>query len=354
MMELKSTVFNPRGWEVISGTVCGSSHGRSGTPNQDAVYWRSSAGTGEENIVCVAVADGHGGNKYIRSSLGSMFAVRETVDVLEHFAREMLSNPESRSSGSSISRIAQETLPRSVTRRWDIAVRSHFHSQDFTENEFENLTEQQRAELRARPQIAYGSTVLGTVVTDVFILYLQLGDGDILTVTETGEVSSPLIDDPRAFANETPSLCNGNAWQDFRILYQPTDDHLPALIVLTTDGYRNSYGTRDGFSFVGSDILRELLLSGPPQIAEAIPIFLKTTTENGSGDDITIANVFRTELFFQRTETGEKDHSVPPVDSQLGDRDDRLSPDNNLHNNESEPIAADPEDMTEIVFTPTE
>ncbi len=46
-----------------------------------------------------------------------------------------------------------------------------------------------RPKLAANPRLAYGSTVASTLITGTFILYMQLGDGDIVTVNADGVVA---------------------------------------------------------------------------------------------------------------------------------------------------------------------
>ena len=42
-----------------------------------------------DDVFVVAVADGHGGNNYIRSSFGSKFAVEATLKLVEEFAKKI-------------------------------------------------------------------------------------------------------------------------------------------------------------------------------------------------------------------------------------------------------------------------
>jgi hypothetical protein len=46
--------------------------------------------------------------------------------------------------------------------------------------------------LDAESLVAYGATLLVAAVTERFVLYLQLGDGEILAVSDSGEVVRPL------------------------------------------------------------------------------------------------------------------------------------------------------------------
>jgi len=133
-------------------------------------------------------------------------------------------------------------------------------------------------------------------VAESFILYLQLGDGDILTVSERGEVTRPLPDDTRLFADQTTSLCIPEAWRDFRIRFQGLTGAPPALILLSTDGYANSFVNEAAFLQVGGDIWDLLRAQGLEQVQASLVGWLTEASEKGSGDDITLALLCRTEL----------------------------------------------------------
>ncbi len=59
-----------RPWVCATASSTGGSHRATGAPNQDAV-----ATFETDDGVCVAVADGHGGARYVRSAIGSELAV---------------------------------------------------------------------------------------------------------------------------------------------------------------------------------------------------------------------------------------------------------------------------------------
>ncbi len=125
------------------------------------------------------------------------------------------------------------------------------------------------------------------------MLYLQLGDGEMIVVSEAGEVSKPLPEDKNLIANETTSLCTDTAAQDFRFSYQPLTDPPPALILMTTDGYANSFADDAGFLKVGSDLLEMLRADGFDTVNRSVRGWLEEATRIGSGDDCTLAIICR-------------------------------------------------------------
>jgi len=178
-------------------------------------------------------------------------------------------------------------------------VRDHAENIPFSSENLRTLTEKEgttaRQAIEANQVLAYGSTLLAVLVTESFILYLQLGDGDILAVSKTGKVSRPLPKDERLFANETTSLCIPDAWRDFRIGFQPLFGSPPALILVSTDGYANSFRSEAGFLKVGTDLLRMIRSDGLEAVNESLEAWLTEASQVGSGDDITLGIICQTD-----------------------------------------------------------
>lgn len=119
-------------------------------------------------------------------------------------------------------------------------------------------------------------------------MYFQLGDGEILSVSPDGQTTRPLHADERLVGNQTTSLCQPDAWREFRVSWTLAPD-LPALVLLSTDGYVNSFRSDEDFLKIGSDYLELLRVEGISTVAEELPRILEEATQQGSGDDITLA-----------------------------------------------------------------
>lgn len=280
-------------WRVIGKSVRGASHLKSGLPNQDSILWDPE--TGAQTPLILAVSDGHGSNKCFRSDVGSTLAVSTAVAAF----RQLLSGQPDLENLSAIKRIAEERLPQALVRDWKSAVEDHLSKNPFTEEEWARLVEKDghpaRQAVEANTALAYGATLLTTLVADSFILYLQLGDGEILSVSETGEVLQPLLKDERLIANETTSLCGPNAWRDFRFGFQGLSSSPPALIMLSTDGYPNSFQDEAGFLKVGTDLLDMIRADGLDKVNSNLEAWLNEASGAGSGDDVTVGLIKRVE-----------------------------------------------------------
>lgn len=288
-------------WRVITETVPGASHLRNGIPNQDSVlqFRQSSASL----PIIVAVADGHGSDKCFRSDRGSRYAVRTGAELLD----EIVNSERGKLNAAELEEELRERLPAEFVRRWRADVEADLKREPIKEEEFARLVEKDGARARqlveANTLLAYGTTTLHVLLTETFALYLQLGDGEIITVSETGEVALPLPGDARLLANETTSLCLKNAAEDFRFVVKAHEGHAPAMILLTTDGYYNSFSTTEGFLQVGSDLFQMLgEEKGFDTVNRAVKGWLEEATRDGSGDDCSLAIVVNMDALRKATD----------------------------------------------------
>ncbi len=260
---------------VAAATVPGAVHVRNGRPNQDAVAWLPAGGEGER--VVMAVADGHGGATSPRSALGAAFAVDITTEVLWR-----LPHP-----------VSAERIPSAlvaIVELWRRRVSGHLARHPLTPAELEGdggHTGAGAALILERPVVAYGTTLLFAVVSGEQVLLGQLGDGDVLVVGGDRRAVRPLPLDARLIAHVTTSLSDDDPISSARtMVLAPGDCH---LVLLSTDGYANSFATDDAFLQVGCDVLRTVEEQGVDSVRSSLPGWLAETTEHGSGDDISVA-----------------------------------------------------------------
>lgn len=308
-------------WRCLGESVRGASHVRSGLPNQDAIRWFPESGIGLPLIL--AVSDGHGSAKSFRSDRGSRFAVETAIKVIQEF---FLSSQSSDINFSALKDAAQRLLPPRLVNEWRKAVNKDLglsendeekltNKPNFTDEEKQILVDKDgEAAWQAVENnyfLAYGATVLAVLVTDSFIVYIQLGDGDILEVDSKGNTTRPLERDPNLIANETTSLCMNKAWNEFQVhikLYpQGTPKEIPALILVSTDGYSNSFSTDEGFFKIGQDYRQMFKSNLTEEVRQKLEGFLQETSEKGSGDDITLGMI-------KRLETDDRDYLTDRVE----------------------------------------
>jgi hypothetical protein len=295
-------------WAVTGKSVIGASHVRRGQPNQDSIDF------GETDCArIVSVADGHGSPRYFRSERGARLATQVAVKVLKD---ALDAGP------YGLSQRLQEQVPQELVSQWQHAVAADLKENGFTPEELTLVAEKLRREVDdvvLEPLLAYGATMLAVLATDEFIFYLQLGDGDILTVSEDGAVSRPFPRDPRLLGNETTSLCMRNAVRHVKVRMHHADPQLPALVIVSTDGYSNSYANEDEFLRLGEDYWRLIHDDGFDSVSHNLEGWLAEVTSGASGDDITVALLFRPSAFAPQRPLGvRREEPKPARDEAVG------------------------------------
>lgn len=193
---------------------------------------------------------------------------------------------------------AKNRFPRDILKLWREAVLNHVEKQPFTDDERDAISEEYGEDewkhLLETPLLVYGTTLIFVGIADTFIVYAQIGDGDILVVGDDGAVEHPIARDPALFANETTSLCTEDAERHIQVVVQHLVEKPPALILAMTDGYSNSYRDEASFYRVGTDFLERLCReNGIAEVRSKLEMWLQTISEQGSGDDISLALAYR-------------------------------------------------------------
>lgn len=290
-----------KSWCVLGESVQGAAHKRRNLPNQDA-HGFCAAPDGQLPII-LAISDGHGSDRCFRSHHGSKLAVRTAISesraCLEALSTARLSE---------IRDTFERRFVGHLVRTWKANVLQHAALHPFTKEELPQPAGAEPPTSSAEfseSQIthAYGATLLVLILTQQFAVYLQLGDGEMLVVTDGAgsacpdgqsiEVTRPLPKDPSLIANETSSLCRDDAERSFRTRFHVLSDTIPALILLCTDGYSNAFESSAGFEQTASDLLREIRECGVASIRESLTSELDHVSKAGSGDDVTMAFAVR-------------------------------------------------------------
>lgn len=299
-----TAVEAPAAWTGIACTVRGATHRRAGLENQDrALLWTAGAGplrafTSGLPVACAAapplvaaVSDGHGSPRHFRSALGAAFA----AESLAESARAFVETPSDEPVEAAAGRLAAD-----VVRRWLAKVEADYAER--RPDEAERARRDAHAPpcdweaLDRNPAPAYGATLVAVLVTGTHVVYLQLGDGDLLAVSASGEVDAPLSRAEPMAGEATLSLCTPRAWQHIRTRVCPLDEAAPALLMLSTDGYEKAFRDYEAFLKSGFDYLCLLQRDGGPDLVCAhLPAWLQEITDDGgAGDDTTACLLART------------------------------------------------------------
>lgn len=267
-----------RTWRAMGASVKGSSHIRTGQPNQDALrIGEFPEGAG----IFAAISDGHGSRTCFRSAEGARQAVYITDELLQtRRIMDMLRGHQ-----------GMEAVAQEIIRQWRSSIMNHLKRHPFSHEETGDLDRQQRSVLGRNAFVAYGATLLIACALDTEVFFMQLGDGDFLVLDGTGSVSGVFGPDGKHMGNATTSLCLPNALEEFR--YYRWKAELPQLLLGSTDGYANSFRSEADFHKALRDYSRLISDHGWEAVSAKLPQWLNETSERGSGDDISLALIFR-------------------------------------------------------------
>lgn len=292
-------------WQPIGYSQRGNSHKRKSLPNQDAIEWYPWL---RSDVLVMAVADGHGSTKCYRSQKGSLFAVTSAISVFSEMLINLTKSDDINL--SIIKHLIENDLPNHFIRYWQDQV-DYFEKQNpmlpaekaYLKSQLSNT---QIESLEKNHYIAYGSTLIAAFIFPRFVTFIQIGDGDIVCVMEDGSIFIPFESDERFIAGETDSLSYKDADKYFKIKFFPLNNinNLPALVMLSTDGYSNSFTSIKDFQKVSTDIY-QIFRKGDfdqsvKEIEENIENWLLEASSKGSGDDVTLGLVCRQEAFSKR------------------------------------------------------
>ncbi|HYS41431.1 MAG TPA: protein phosphatase 2C domain-containing protein, partial [Pseudonocardiaceae bacterium] len=161
---------------------------------------------------------------------------------------------------------------------------------------------------------AYGTTLLAVLVNDDALHWLQIGDGAMVQIIggQAGYLTPP---PPDAIANATPSLCDDNAGEQIRCGTEPmTSGRIPSALVLVTDGLPNSYERESGFFQFCQEVADRARTN---DIIDDLGRWLPEISRQGSGDDMTVALAWATEVPSRSPNDGED--PLSPTADELPD-----------------------------------
>jgi serine/threonine protein kinase len=282
----KGSESRERVWRVGGKTVQGATQKRAHLPNRDAIGWLPESGKGLPLVL--AISDGLDNLKNFRGNDGAQIAVNVARESLQDF----LSRWPDFKHFSAIKRTAEESLPKTLVRNWEEAVNSHLEKKPISLSHLEALEKRagrtEREAVEANPLLAYSASLMTVLVTETFIIYFQLGDGEILTVSEAGEVARALSKESGISSKVHPSLSSPDSWKEFRVRFQVLSGLPPSLILLSTDGYAKSFRRDEDFLKAGSDILDLIRSEGFDRVSGYLESWLRESARAGKGDDATL------------------------------------------------------------------
>lgn len=254
----------------------GASHIRNGRECQDSLK----KVVKDSGAVILSVADGHGSDSCPYSRNGSFSAVNVFCKILEDYLDTYDGQPEMLF--TFLKREGDTKIAQEIEAEWKRRI-LRLHTRCKREMPFDEKGNKDREAVYK----LYGSTLLGLVITEDFLFAFQLGDGDIVKVSESGVYN--VIEADKILGTETHSISKAEAWKKAITLIRRREENgqLPVMYMLSSDGLSNSYKNDEEFQKTCMDYYALLKEYGVKAVSGQLKTWLQETSEMGSGDDIT-------------------------------------------------------------------
>lgn len=266
-------------------SIQGASHIKKNKECQD-----NSASYFDENCAVAIVCDGHGGDDYMRSAIGSYYACEVAEMNIRNFLEnvskdQFLSNPDQ----------YLRSLKASIISGWNNEIYQHYDTNPFTEKEIGGISEKAKKKYlqEGRIESAYGTTLIAVAMTKEYWFGIHIGDGKCVAVNPAGKFVQPIPWDPKCFLNATTSICDSDALEHFRHFYS---EKLPVAVFVGSDGIDDCFKNNEQLHNLYKTILYSFGTSDFDEAVEDLKDYLPRLSAKGSGDDVSISAMFDFDL----------------------------------------------------------
>lgn len=271
---------------TLSARCQGSSHKKENKPLQD---YCAATSDKLKTYAYALVADGHGGEKYFRSEKGAQIAVTVATECTNEILKKII--PLIRGKKNDLIEKNLKLLCVKISIKWKETVIRDFNENPLTSEESE-LCENLKMNLPLQEETIpslYGTTLLEAVYFEMFNFWfaLQIGDGKCSIIKENNSVFFPEeLENEKLGFGVTTSLCSPYAATEFKFAYG--FEKINGIAVMS-DGLTDSFDTNKLPGFILS--LKDNTVNDEQKTIEELKSFLPILSEQGSGDDISIAAI---------------------------------------------------------------
>ncbi len=263
----------------------GAAHRRRQTACQDCSLTAHATSADGLPVQLMAVADGHGGQRYWLSEVGSALACRLAIETAAGDLADLHLQPEQAVDRERLQAWLGRELPQRIVAQWQTAVASHWQSHTATmaiDGTFSPFT--------------YGTTLGLVVLTPRWWAHTGLGDWDLVLVEGNGQAR--IISEetaPAGTGEGTASLCLPEAATLFASrtgIHTSGEPDRPLALVLSTDGVRKSCATDGDHLRLCAYLAGEaatLAAGGEHGETSRLDACLDRISREGSGDDVSVA-----------------------------------------------------------------
>ena len=282
----------------------GESHKADDKPCQDASF----SAVYDDRLAIAIVCDGHGGERYFRSDVGSRMATEVICESVKTFvenvdktlfigkpfiAEEAITSEEVVKKQTPVD-IAFRQLFSSIIYQWNQKIAEHAANTAVSEWEQEHVPQKYLEELHTSETFEklYGCTLMVYVQTPDYWFAFHLGDGKCVSFHQEGDLwQMPIPWDERCFLNKTTSLCDSNAINEFRYCYEG-DGKFPMAVFLGSDGMDDSFGEDSNLVNFYIQVVKMLVKEGKEATIKSIESDLPQLSKIGSKDDMSVAFIY--------------------------------------------------------------
>lgn len=284
----------------------GESHKADNKPCQDASF----SAVYDDGLAMAIVCDGHGGERYFRSDVGSRMAtevIAESVKTfVENIDKEMfIGQPFTAEEAITSEEVVKKQRPidkafrqlfSSIIYQWNQKIADHAANTTISEWEIEHVPKKYLDELHTSETFEklYGCTLMVYVQASDYWFAFHLGDGKCISFQQDPFWNMPIPWDERCFLNKTTSLCDSNAINEFRYCYEG-DGHFPWAIFLGSDGMDDSFGEDPNLVNFYIQVVKMLVTEGRDATISSIESDLPQLSKIGSKDDMSVAFIYNFE-----------------------------------------------------------
>lgn len=333
----------------------GFSHTASQKPCQDnGAYFE------KDGLHIAIVCDGHGGDSYVRSDIGSRIATEVTIEKIQDFVEKLpskffegkkgavtakpTSNPKRDKQGkvraasdlseSEMDLLRQSKLYLQESQKYpdiELKFRELFSeicvewrrriSEDAEERPF-NKGEKERLGSR-RIEKAYGTTLMAAVRTPGYWFAFHIGDGKLFVCDELMQWSEPVPWDCNCFMNTTTSLCGHSPVEDFRYAFDGTG-HFPIAFALGSDGIDDTFLQTNLLHKFYSQILCVFNERNMDEATELLKSHLSDLSKRGSHDDMSVATIIEKDKLPTAIDYNKIMSEVRSINSERSNRKEEI------------------------------
>ena len=266
-------------------SVQGASHIRKNKECQDASY------NYQDEICTIAiVCDGHGGDDYFRSAVGSKIGCEVAGKNIQSFFHGI-----DKDTFFSAPDMHLKNLEASIINDWNESIYAYHSTHPFSEDELAGVSGKVRKKYTedGRIESAYGTTMIAVAMSKDYWFGIHIGDGKCVAINPEGEFKQPIPWDQKCFLNVTTSICDSDAIERFRHFYS---EKLPAAVFVGSDGIDDCFKNNEQLHNLYKTVLYSFATMEFEDACVGLEDYLPRLSAKGSGDDVSIAALLDLDL----------------------------------------------------------